>query len=299
MGDIVNAGGTTTSFSNTPQAKDDSYVYTEDQLIANGLLYNQLRNVLTLDVMANDLGGNAKSLFSIDDGYGNQVVDLSKTDLLGNTAYSDWQTTANGNQIRIYNGKIEYRLSDGHGGIRDVNSLNAGEVIADSFTYAIKLGNGTLSWARVSINLTGNNDVATITGNTAGSVTEAGVPGPGIPDASGVLTVHDVDAGQSAFAAPATTSLNGTYGVFTFNAATGQWTYHLDNSRAATQALAQGEQVAETLKVNSLDGTATQNVVIHIAGTNDAPVITSAAQSGSVKEDTTLTATGTVSASDV
>ena len=45
--------------------------------------------------------------------------------------------------------------------------------------------------------------------------------------------------------------------------------------------------------------TATQNVLITINGTNDAPVITSGAQAGTVKEDTTLTATGTVTSSDV
>src|SRR6185503_15726547 len=45
--------------------------------------------------------------------------------------------------------------------------------------------------------------------------------------------------------------------------------------------------------------TATQDVVLTITGTNDAPVITSAVQSGAVKEDTTLTATGTVASSDV
>ncbi|NKL46524.1 hypothetical protein GFL57_37275 [Rhizobium leguminosarum bv. viciae] len=43
-------------------------------------------------------------------------------------------------------------------------------------------------------------------------------------------------------AAPA--SLNGIYGSFTFNAASGSWTYTLDNNRAATQALNQGDAVS-------------------------------------------------------
>ena len=49
------SGGTTASFNNTPQAKDDYFSYGEDV----GIKY--------LDVMGNDLGGNAKSLWSIDD----------------------------------------------------------------------------------------------------------------------------------------------------------------------------------------------------------------------------------------
>lgn len=52
--------GITVSFANTPQAKDDLFTgtgLTEDSL---GAVY--------LDVMANDLGGNAKTLYSLDDG---------------------------------------------------------------------------------------------------------------------------------------------------------------------------------------------------------------------------------------
>ena len=62
MGNISGAGGTTTSFGNTPQAKDDSYSYLEDVLLHDSSLYNIATNALLLDVMANDLGGAAKSL---------------------------------------------------------------------------------------------------------------------------------------------------------------------------------------------------------------------------------------------
>ncbi|WP_346657303.1 VCBS domain-containing protein, partial [Rhizobium herbae] len=74
------------------------------------------------------------------------------------------------------------------------------------------------------------------------------------------------------FAAPAT--LDGTYGSFSFDAATGSWTYTLDNSRAATQALNQGDAVSDTLSVTSLDGTASHNIVVAITGANDAASIT-------------------------
>ncbi len=49
---------TLTSFSNTPQAVDDYYYgYNEDWI---ALIY--------FDVMANDLGGKAKTLYSLDNG---------------------------------------------------------------------------------------------------------------------------------------------------------------------------------------------------------------------------------------
>jgi large repetitive protein len=59
--------GKIVSFSNTPQATDDAFTFTEDQLlsVAN---YNAVGSILTLDVTANDKGGNAKTLYSIDDG---------------------------------------------------------------------------------------------------------------------------------------------------------------------------------------------------------------------------------------
>jgi VCBS repeat-containing protein len=292
---LPHSGGTTASFTNAPQANGDTFAYLEDVLMANGLLYNQTTRILTLDVMANDLGGKAKSLFSIDDGFGNQLSDLATSDLLTNQSFSSWQLTANGNSIRIVNGKIEYRLSDGHGGVRDVNSMNAGEVLTDTFTYAIKLGNGTLSWARVSVSLTGSNDGATISGNASGNVVEAGGDDnalPGTPSVSGTLTVSDVDSGQATFAAPPLASLAGAYGTFAFNPTTGQWTFTLDNSRAATQSLAQGESAVQTLTVTSLDGTATRTITVTVTGTNDDPVITSGVQTGAVEEDTTLSASG-------
>ncbi|MFC4293444.1 VCBS domain-containing protein, partial [Novosphingobium tardum] len=150
----------------------DSYSYTEEYLLDHAELYDQMTEILTLDVMSNDLGGKAKTLFSIDDGIGNQITDLSQTDLLSNSINSAWQKTSLGNEIRIFNGKVQYRLVDQSGHVRDVDSLNGDEKIVDSFTYAIKLGNGTLSWAKVSVNITGTNDNATISGTATGSVIE-------------------------------------------------------------------------------------------------------------------------------
>ena len=45
------SGGTTASFSNTPQAVDDTFNYSAS-----------ISGILILNVMASDLGGNAKSL---------------------------------------------------------------------------------------------------------------------------------------------------------------------------------------------------------------------------------------------
>src|ERR1043166_3259828 len=80
MATQTTGGGSATSFTNTPQANDDTYNYLEDLLRANSSLYNVATNTISLDVMANDLGGNAKALFSVDDGDGNPIT--SDFDLL-------------------------------------------------------------------------------------------------------------------------------------------------------------------------------------------------------------------------
>ena len=54
------------------------------------------------------------------------------------------------------------------------------------------------------------------------------------------------------------------------------WTYTLDNSNAAVQALNVGETLTDTFTAITVDGTP-QLVTITINGTNDAAVITGAA----------------------
>ena len=71
-----------------------------------------------------------------------------------------------------------------------------------------------------------------------------------------------------------TPSTNG-YGTFTVDAA-GLWTYTLDNSNAAVQALNVGDTLTDTFTATTVDGTP-QVVTITINGSNDAAVITGTA----------------------
>src|SRR4249919_1293131 len=163
MATQTTGGGSTVSFGNTPQAKDDNYLFLEDVLRNNASLYNVATKIITLDVMSNDLGGNAKTLFSVEDGDGNAITadfDLLAKDVNA-AGVSNWEATFGGNWVRINNGKIEYVIADGSGIAgqgRSVDSLTDGQNFADQFVYAIRLGNGTLSEATVKINITGTND---------------------------------------------------------------------------------------------------------------------------------------------
>lgn len=72
-------------------------------------------------------------------------------------------------------------------------------------------------------------------------------------------------------------TIDGTYGTFTINAA-GNWTYDLDaddgsENGNSVQSLSSGQVVTETFTVSSEDGTAIQDIILTISGTNDKPLI--------------------------
>ncbi|MDB5427912.1 MAG: hypothetical protein JWR43_1887, partial [Phenylobacterium sp.] len=181
------------------------------------------------------------------------------------------------------------------------------QTAADSFTYTVTDADGDTATSPVTVTITGTNDPVTITsGAPAGAVVEDAAT----LSATGTVAFSDVDLSDnhtaSAAAAVGNTTTLGTFALGTVgeaaNAATGSvgWTYTLNN--AAAQYLAQGQTATETYVVTVSDGltTTTQNVVVTITGTNDAPTITSPAQAGAVVEDAaTLSATGTVAFSDV
>ncbi|TPJ32506.1 VCBS domain-containing protein, partial [Mesorhizobium sp. B2-6-5] len=116
---------------------------------------------------------------------------------------------------------------------------------------------------------------------------------------SGLLTIADVDQGQSNFTAQP--SFAGTYGTFTLDAA-GHWTYSADDTQTAIQQLGASDSITDSFTAVSSDGTASQLVTVTIHGTNDNPTMTATA-TGSVTEDSpagaTETTSGTISFADV
>ena len=165
-------------------------------------------------------------------------------------------------------------------------SLANGQIIEETYSVQVDDGEGGVDTQIVNITINGSNDPATITGTASGSVTEDGTL-----TASGDLDAANVDTGQARFQAPAPSSLDGTYGTFTFDALSGQWSYTLDNGAANVQALATGQTVHDTLTVTSLDGTDSQAIVVDIHGTDDAPSNHVPGQQ-SINEDTTLAFNG-------
>ena len=97
-------------------------------------------------------------------------------------------------------------------------------------------------------------------------------PPSGTPTDTGDLNAADpdnaADAWQAVAAGAATTHGFGTFAL----TANGVWTYTLDNSNAAVQALKAGDTLTDTFTVLTADGTA-QVVTVTIRAQNDAPEI--------------------------
>lgn len=248
-------GGTVNSFDNTPIAKDDKLVVNEDD--AGSIFY--------FDVMGNDLSGKAKTLWSLDNGQSNDLLSQD----LARTAASTPDTSALGARIWITDdGKVGY---DAAGASSVIQALAAGETIQDTFLYAIRVANGTLSWATATVTITGQDDKSVISGDTSGKVVETGYfeeggVKPGTPVASGVLTITDPDSVTTFVPLNSVPSQSG-YGSFSINAA-GQWAYTLNDANPAVNALNDGDKLTDTVTVRTTDGTM-QTVTMTIFGVND------------------------------
>ena len=252
--------GIITSFAFTRQAMDNRFTtaltgFTEDS-----------RSVI-LDVMANDLGGSGKSLWSLDDGIsagGIAPTDLTVQDAIGAVQYS-----ARGTEIRItVDGKVSYTMTTAS--TASFQSLEAGQIGTDTFTYAIRLSDGTISLASTFVEIMGTNHAAVITGTSTASLSESNAA----QKTGGTLSATDVDS-SAAFTAQTGVAGSSGYGSFAINAA-GVGTYTLNNANTAVQALnTSSVPLTDSFTVLSADGTKT-SVQVTINGTNDAAILSSA-----------------------
>lgn len=272
-----------TAFSTGTDARDNAFAFVDgDPAIQNG-------PVLTLDVLANDTGGAANILWS--------VAATSTFDALKTADSGGWEPTANGNLIRIVNGKVEIDLSASlakYGG--NVKALGAGVTLTDRFYYTILLPDGTLGRALAEITIAGTNDLPRFTTATGPLVTFA--EDAAIKTVSGLLTATDPDFATRLTFTGSKSDAFGTLSV----AKNGAWTYALKSTGAAVQSLTAGEVKTIDYPVTVSDGKGgltTQTLTVTITGSNDAPVITSARTTGALVEDgRSATVSGQITATD-
>ena len=177
-------------------------------------------------------------------------------------------------------GTYTYTLNNGTDGTAStVQDLAQGETHDEVFQVTVSDNHGGTATQDVTITVHGTND-APVTQDDANHISEGAtepVTGNVITndsdiDHGAVITVAQV-AGSAGNVGHAVT---GTYGSVTINT-DGTYSYALDNSNAAVQALATGETLTEIFNVTATDEHGAQTpetLTITIAGTNDTPTIT-------------------------
>lgn len=157
-------------------------------------------------------------------------------------------------------GQLNYLLDDTRPA---TDALTAGQRVVDQVALRIGDGRGGITETTLDVAIIGANDRPVLGGNNIATLREDGPVGT----ASGVVTIADPDAGESALVL---TGMVANYGMFSFNPTTGAWSYELDDARA--QPLAAGRTVQELLLLESRDGTAGLPILVVVEGSNDDPL---------------------------
>ena len=218
---------------------------------------------------------------------------ITVTDVDGdNTLQARTVTGRYGDFVVNSNGSWTYTLVNSRAA---TNALRGGQTVSESID--VRASDGTVR-PDLSITITGADDQATIGGDLAGSVTEDAVKADNSPDnqATGTVTLSDVDGGSSL---TAQTDTAGKYGTFSLNATSGVWTYSLDNSDTDTNALRAGQTVDdETFTIAASDG-ASATVTLTITGADDPSIIGGTLAGAVTEDDPVTTAEGMASITDV
>ncbi|HUR89295.1 MAG TPA: VCBS domain-containing protein, partial [Ramlibacter sp.] len=289
----LNTGGTLTdtftihTVDNTPQVVTVTIHGANDAAVLSG--------GFTGSVIEAGGVGNSVSGQSLTGGY----VSVSDVDLTSSGLQSDSGATSYGSFDVFASGDWLYTVDDNNA---TVEALNVGGTLTD--TFSVQAADGTSH--TITITIHGANDAATFSGTLSGNATEAGgvANGTAGSGASGTATVADVDNAANVFQAVAAgAASNGGHGTWGITAG-GAWTYTVNESDAAVQALNAGGTLTDTFTIHSADGTAA-TVTVTINGANDTATIggassAAATEAGGVGNATAgTTASGTATDSDV
>ncbi|MBU2953320.1 beta strand repeat-containing protein, partial [Marinobacter sp. F3R08] len=201
----------------------------------------------------------------------NESLSIAPSVLLANDSDADGDPLTIQSVQNPANGTVSI---DASGNV--VFTPDAGFTGEGSFTYTVSDGNGGTDSATVTVAV---NPVAGTTNiNVQASDTAVTEDDASNNTASGTVSVSNADGSEGAV--NSSTANHGSVNVD----ANGNWTYSLDNTSTAVQALKAGETLTDTITFTSNDGTNTSQDIT-ITGTNDTPTASNV-DLGSMTEDT-------------
>lgn len=271
--------------SQTGAAKDDSFSST-----TTGLSEDML--VAKLNVLANDPG--AARLYSLEQEPTGTQMPVAMSDL-----------TAMGATITINaDGTVQYDASALRGTLQ---AMAAGESVFDTFTYTVRMANGALSTAKVSVQLNGANDPPQLAAVEAQTISDTAADDQ--PAAiTGQLIATDVDNGAVLHYAliggvptgnPHEVQITGDYGTLTLDTQTGAYSFSVNAT--ALNALKAGESVPVSFNVTAVDefgATSNERVIgFSLVGAAD-PAEIGGSANGAVQEDGTQAISGNLTVTD-
>ena len=163
-----------------------------------------------------------------------------------------------------------------------INHLAANESLTQVYTVTVDDENGGSVNQNITVVITGADDAPVLGGTVTGDVTE-----DTSLTVSGTVTITDVDTNDNPVSFTDQGSTVGDNGYGSFVLSNGAWTYTLNNSLAAVQALDVTQTLTDTITYTATDGS-TQEVTVTINGTNDAPTVT-AVTSTATEDDASYT----------
>ncbi|MFC4236918.1 VCBS domain-containing protein [Thalassospira xianhensis] len=264
--------------NDTPTASNDTAIAVEAGGTNNGTAgTNPTGNVLTND---SDIDQNGESL---------SVSAIRQGTTIG-TVGSGLAGTY-GTLTLNSNGSYSYVVDNTNAAVQAL--LSATQTLTETFTYTTRDLAGATSTATLTVTIQGANDAPVAVNDTA-TATEAGGTNNGTAgtNPTGNLLTNDTDvdssdtksvsgirtgsesAGGSILSISGSRTVTGTYGTLTI-AANGTFTYAVNNSLAAVQALKVGDSLSESFTYRLSDSSGATDlaeIAITINGAWDAPV---------------------------
>ena len=263
--------------NDAPSALNDTNLISEDQPMASGNVISGSRVTGSGVVTNNDPGAQDTD----PDGDPLTVTEIRHADPLlpagaiGAPFAGDYGTLNLGAA-----GNYTYTLDNGNAAVQ---ALKAGESHREIFVYTVNDGRGSFVDATITMVITGVNDAPVAVADTNSTTEDSGVAATGnvLPndtdiDHGALLNVSGVVAG-TAVSAPSGNlggGVAGSFGTLTLGA-DGSYSYALDNTNPAVQALAAGATTTDTFTYAVTDDQGAisyTTLTITIHGLNDAPV---------------------------